>query len=336
MVADSETIRMGARSVLGRKFDAAVPNLVKDANGIQEWSIKGATNHPFHLHIYHVQVQDDCGPYEAGEYYDVIAGNCDVRFEMGAAEAFEGRTILHCHILEHEDQGAMGWMDVIGGRPPPEFPGDGLFSPYYPLGGTNPPAAPTGLAATAVSSTQIDLMWTDNSLDETNFVIERSLDGIDFSWLDSVAAGVTDYSDMGLNPSTTYYYQVSAINGGGSSAHSNMASDTTQQQNNGTYLQVGSIVVSTQSAGKGLRFGSADVIVIDDQGNAISGAMVSGQFTGDLAEDVIEAQTGADGSVTVVTSESIKRLRNLTFCVTDITDPSGTLAAFSGSSCSSL
>ena len=66
-VDDSETIRMGARSVLGRKFDAEIPNLIKYANGIQEWKLKGATNHPFHLHIYHVQVIGDCGPYEDGE-----------------------------------------------------------------------------------------------------------------------------------------------------------------------------------------------------------------------------------------------------------------------------
>ena len=336
MVDDSETIRMGARSVLGRKFDAEVPNLVKNANGVQEWAIKGATNHPFHLHIYHVQVQADCGPYEAGEYYDVIAGNCDVRFEMGPAEAFQGRTILHCHILEHEDQGAMGWMDVIGGRPPPAFPGDGMFSEKYPLGGIDPPAAPSALTASAASSSQIDLMWSDNSLDETGFEIERSLDGVNFSWIASVGADITDYQDMGLSSSTTYYYQVAAINGGGNSGYSNVASDTTQPQASGTSLEVGSIVVSTENAGKGAKYGRADIVVVDDQGNVVDGALVSGQFTGDVTEDIIEGQTGADGSVTVISSQSAKPLKSLTVCVTDITDPSGTLTAFSGEVCSSL
>ena len=119
---NSETIRMGARTILGRKFDASTPNLVGDAPGIQEWSINGAGQHPFHLHVYHVQVQSDCGSFEAGEYYDVVAANCDVRFDMSEAEAYKGMTIFHCHILQHEDQGAMGWMDVLDGRPPPEFP----------------------------------------------------------------------------------------------------------------------------------------------------------------------------------------------------------------------
>ena len=33
----------------------------------------------------------------------------------------------------------------------------------------SPPAAPSGLLATAVSSTQIDLSWTDNSSSESGF-----------------------------------------------------------------------------------------------------------------------------------------------------------------------
>src|SRR5438093_282810 len=35
-------------------------------------------------------------------------------------------------------------------------------------------AAPTGLTATAVSSTQINLAWTDNAGNETSYVVERS------------------------------------------------------------------------------------------------------------------------------------------------------------------
>src|SRR5207237_1362107 len=37
-----------------------------------------------------------------------------------------------------------------------------------------PPAAPTGLVATAASQTTIRLTWTDNSSNETGFKIERS------------------------------------------------------------------------------------------------------------------------------------------------------------------
>jgi len=37
-----------------------------------------------------------------------------------------------------------------------------------------PPAAPTNLTATAVSSRQINLAWTDNATDETGFQVERA------------------------------------------------------------------------------------------------------------------------------------------------------------------
>lgn len=334
-ITGSETINMGARAINGTKFDMDVPNLTHAADGVQEWTLKGATNHPFHLHEYPVQVQSACGPYEAGEFYDTVAGNCVVRFEMGAAEAYEGRDIFHCHILEHEDQGAMGWLNVIGGRAPPVYP-DTQFSAYYAFGGssTNPPAAPSNLAATAISSSEIDLAWTDNSSDETGFEIERSLDGTNFAWLASVGANTASYPNTGLNPATTYYYRVAASNSAGNSAYSSTASATTQNQTPGTSLQVGSVAVTTVSAGKGLKYGQATVVVVDDQGNPVSGALVSGAFSGDITEQVIEAQTGATGSVTVTTSQSAKRISVLSFCVTSITHPA--LQNFSGSVCSSL
>ena len=43
------------------------------------------------------------------------------------------------------------------------------------------PAAPTGLSATAVSSSQINLAWTDNASNESGFRIERSADGATFT-----------------------------------------------------------------------------------------------------------------------------------------------------------
>jgi len=39
------------------------------------------------------------------------------------------------------------------------------------------PEAPSGLSASALSSSSIRLTWTDNSGNETGFKVERSLDG---------------------------------------------------------------------------------------------------------------------------------------------------------------
>jgi galactose oxidase len=93
---------------------------------------------------------------------------------------------------------------------------------------TATPAAPTNLTATAVSSSQINLSWTDNSNNETGFKVERSKNGLSFSQIRMTNANVTTFSNnVGLTPSTTYYYRVRASNGGGNSDYSNIASATT-------------------------------------------------------------------------------------------------------------
>ncbi len=80
------------------------------------------------------------------------------------------------------------------------------------------PQAPSGLTATAVSSSRIDLAWTDNSSNETGFKINRGTSASG-PWTPlSLGANVTTYSSTGLNASTTYYYQVCATNGTGDSA----------------------------------------------------------------------------------------------------------------------
>jgi len=143
----NETINMGARTVNGSKFDVDVATFAVVPDGVQEWLVKGATNHPFHLHVYHMQMNGACGSYEDGEYYDTIAaGNCLVRFDANpfTSTVYSGRTIMHCHILAHEDQGAMGWADVLdlaGTIPPPLFP-DAGHQVLYNCGGSEPPPPP--------------------------------------------------------------------------------------------------------------------------------------------------------------------------------------------------
>ncbi len=78
---------------------------------------------------------------------------------------------------------------------------------------TNPPAQVTGLSATAVSGTQIDLSWTANSEpDLSHYNIYR--DGVLIATTTNVY-----FSDTGLNSQTTYTYQVSAVDTSNNEGH---------------------------------------------------------------------------------------------------------------------
>jgi len=86
---------------------------------------------------------------------------------------------------------------------------------------------PSGLDAVAVSSSEIDLSWTDNSAQEDGFRIERRVVGGIWAEIDTVAADVSTYRDYGLADQTEYLYRVRAFSAAGNSLFSNEASATT-------------------------------------------------------------------------------------------------------------
>lgn len=326
-VDNTETVNLGARTINGSKYDHDVATFTLDPVGLQEWSLKGARNHPFHLHVYHVQINGNCADYEDGEYYDVVGNNCAIRFDLDktSSSVYQGRTIMHCHILEHEDQGAMGWLDVreqAGTLGPPTFPAGYGYVEYVDpvIPGGNPPAAPDGLTALAISSSEINLSWNDNSSDETMFDIENSNNGTDFTSYDFVEAGITAYTDSGLAPGSTWHYRVRATNSFGSSAYSAVASATTESGGTASTMQVDSVAVTTQGIGQGFKLGRATVVMRNDLGGLVDGAVVTGEFRGDIADVNRSGTTDATGTATIDSASSVKgKVGSLQFCVTSVT-----------------
>jgi hypothetical protein len=94
----------------------------------------------------------------------------------------------------------------------------GATTPAAPPG---PPAAPSGLKATASARGSITLTWVDNSLDETSFHIERLSP---YGSVADVSANVTTWTNTGLTKNRTYSYRVQACNANGCSGLSNTAS----------------------------------------------------------------------------------------------------------------
>ena len=114
--------------------------------------------------------------------------------------------------LGADDQAGIAFLYGSGGPPPPP---------------PQPPAAPSNLGATAVSSSQIQISWQDNSNNETSFRIEMRAGGGSFSEIGSTSANVPGATVSGLQAATTYTFRVRARNANGNSSYSNEASATT-------------------------------------------------------------------------------------------------------------
>src|SRR2546428_7798902 len=64
-------------------------------------------------------------------------------------------------------------------------------------------APPTNLSASTISSNKVVLSWTDNSSNEKNEVVSRSLQATSgFSAIATLPAGATTYTDTTVAPST--------------------------------------------------------------------------------------------------------------------------------------
>ncbi len=78
------------------------------------------------------------------------------------------------------------------------------------------PPAPGGLTATANSTTQITLAWTNTTSSETGVVVERCEEAsctFDGSVLTTTGPGISSYVDTAVTSGTTYQYRVKAVNG---------------------------------------------------------------------------------------------------------------------------
>ncbi len=104
-----------------------------------------------------------------------------------------------------------------------------------------PFSAPSALTATAVSPSQINLTWLDNSTDENGFKIERSTDGVNFTQIAQVFPNTTSYRNTRLWPGTTYYYRVRAYSSTSDEDPSNVASAGTPAQCLSSIIDWGSI-----------------------------------------------------------------------------------------------
>ncbi len=108
---------MGAQFFIdGRTFDETRVDLRARLSDLEIWEIDNrmGMDHPFHLHTFPFQILSRNGVAEAlTAWKDVVnvRANEVVRIAVPLCD-FSGKTVYHCHIVEHEDRGMMGVLEV--------------------------------------------------------------------------------------------------------------------------------------------------------------------------------------------------------------------------------
>jgi len=100
----------------GREFAPDRVDQAVTAGAVEEWTIANTSpmDHPMHLHVWPMQIVAEAGrPVDDIRWQDVVnipaASEVTVRI---AFDRFHGRTVYHCHILDHEDNGMMGVVEA--------------------------------------------------------------------------------------------------------------------------------------------------------------------------------------------------------------------------------
>jgi FtsP/CotA-like multicopper oxidase with cupredoxin domain len=106
----------GRFTIDGREFDPTRTDVRAKAGSVEEWTLTNTSpmDHPIHLHIWPMQLVESGGRPEADILWrDVVTvpANGQVRVRI-AFDDHVGRSVFHCHILDHEDNGMMAVIEV--------------------------------------------------------------------------------------------------------------------------------------------------------------------------------------------------------------------------------
>lgn len=110
------TVVFGQGMINGKLMDMARVDVSTRVGATEIWEIENVVgmDHPFHLHGFQFQVLDRDGvpePYAAWKDMLNIPKHSTARIIV-RYDDFPGKWMFHCHILDHEDHGMMGVLEV--------------------------------------------------------------------------------------------------------------------------------------------------------------------------------------------------------------------------------
>lgn len=100
----------------GQQFDPDRIDVQTRIGQVEDWEIinRGMTAHPFHIHVNNFQVIERNGqPDSFRAWKDTVNVNPGEVVRLRTRyDDFAGKTVFHCHILDHEDTGMMGILAI--------------------------------------------------------------------------------------------------------------------------------------------------------------------------------------------------------------------------------
>jgi FtsP/CotA-like multicopper oxidase with cupredoxin domain len=101
----------------GKQFDPNRVDIQSKLGTVEEWTIRNDSNeeHSFHVHTNHFQLMSTNGqPHDAYDLQDVanVPAKGQIVIRMPFTD-YTGKTVLHCHILNHEDGGMMATLQIV-------------------------------------------------------------------------------------------------------------------------------------------------------------------------------------------------------------------------------
>ena len=110
---------------------SAPPNIVAEQGTVEDWNIRNMTpeDHIFHIHQVHFQLLEVNGiPVDDPVIRDTILvphqvgrtpiSHIKIRIDF-RDPSIVGTFVYHCHILDHEDKGMMGSIQIVPAKTSP-------------------------------------------------------------------------------------------------------------------------------------------------------------------------------------------------------------------------
>lgn len=184
---------------------------------------------------------------------------------------------------------------------------------------TTPPGQVLDVTVSSVSYSKLGLSWIANTEPDISYynIYRSTSSGFVPAASNRIATStVNSFNDNGVAPSTTYYYVVSAVDTSGNEGlpSSEVSGTTTTAPLNTMHVSS----ISMSKTGVRVIYATATVTVVDASNKPISGAVVSGQWSG-LANAAKSGTTDTYGRARIRSSSVKNAVGTFTFTVNGIT-----------------